>query len=490
VQRADFDGQIQLEVVPPAVLASIQEKQRDKMSKQPPVYRRIMRSIYVVPRESVRGEGSAQELASLQSGDLCPCARLGTECGDECPNRELCMECTPRICGYGKDDGRKCRNRAISRRENAKVRSAPTPGKGWGLFAADDLPAGQFVIEYVGELIDGAECEKRMQVHKEQGQTLFHMLEVHKDLIIDAGYMGNESRFINHSCAPNCIALKKHVGSETRVGIFTRRPIPAGTELTYDYQFVNFALERWECQCGEPSCRRYLGVNLREAIDAAALKMAGVHAELRRAGDHTGAAAAAAAATSSPTSALLDAADCHNVGDGSSPSVPSRVLRGKFRMAALNPTVLHACRSPLPEECDPLAALRGVALSAADIQWARQQRLFLVGKPMPTPNIFDDTPAATHAAEKLVGHKRRRPGPTARRAAVTATATGSTQAAAMSLPTAGMATPVARPVVGSDSHPPSETSEVGVSAHALHDEGAAGVVPPVCGRANDAWSTW
>jgi SET domain-containing protein len=58
------------------------------------------------------------------------------------------------------------------------------------------------------------------------------MMEITKELIIDAGRMGNESRFINHSCNPNCSAEKRRVGDETRVGIFAKKDIPKGSELT------------------------------------------------------------------------------------------------------------------------------------------------------------------------------------------------------------------------------------------------------------------
>ena len=60
--------------------------------------------------------------------------------------------------------------------------------------------------------------------------------QVSKDRVIDAGRCGNESRFINHSCAPNCEAQKWLVGDVTRVGIFTRREIRLDEELSYDYQ--------------------------------------------------------------------------------------------------------------------------------------------------------------------------------------------------------------------------------------------------------------
>jgi SET domain-containing protein len=43
--------------------------------------------------------------------------------------------------------------------------------------------------------------------------------------MIDPTYKGNMARFINHSCAPNCITEKWHVLGEICVGIFSIRDI-------------------------------------------------------------------------------------------------------------------------------------------------------------------------------------------------------------------------------------------------------------------------
>lgn len=101
-------------------------------------------------------------------------------------------------------------------------------------FSASDVKKGQFVIEYVGELIDDATCQERVQ--KGEDITNYYMLTIDKDCIIDAGPMGNLSRFMNHSCDPNCETQKWTVNGEVRVGLFASREIMAGEELTFDYQ--------------------------------------------------------------------------------------------------------------------------------------------------------------------------------------------------------------------------------------------------------------
>jgi SET domain-containing protein len=68
---------------------------------------------------------------------------------------------------------------------------------------------------------------------------------------------GNPSRFMNHSCDHNCVTETWSVNNETRIAFRTLKPIPKGTELTYDYQFIS--TERIECHCGAANCKRFLG---------------------------------------------------------------------------------------------------------------------------------------------------------------------------------------------------------------------------------------
>ena len=102
------------------------------------------------------------------------------------------------------------------------------------LYFISDVKKGQFVIEYVGELIDEATCQER--VRKGEDITNYYMLTIDKDCIIDAGPMGNLSRFMNHSCDPNCETQKWTVNGEVRVGLFASRDIKEGEELNFDYQ--------------------------------------------------------------------------------------------------------------------------------------------------------------------------------------------------------------------------------------------------------------
>ena len=56
--------------------------------------------------------------------------------------------------------------------------------------------------------------------------------------MIDANYEGNDARWINHGCAPNCEAMldeNEDDPKQSRVFIEAIRAIKPGEELTYDY---------------------------------------------------------------------------------------------------------------------------------------------------------------------------------------------------------------------------------------------------------------
>lgn len=99
-----------------------------------------------------------------------------------------------------------------------------------------DAKKGRFIIEYVGELINEATCRERVTRGSDEGVDNYYMLTIDKDCIIDAGPMANLSRFMNHSCNPNCETQKWTVNGEMRVGLFAKRDIKAKEELVFDYQ--------------------------------------------------------------------------------------------------------------------------------------------------------------------------------------------------------------------------------------------------------------
>ncbi|XP_045918929.1 histone-lysine N-methyltransferase NSD2 isoform X2 [Micropterus dolomieu] len=178
-------------------------------------------------------------------------------CGfeSECLNRMLQYECHPQVC----PSGERCCNQDFTKRLYPETKIIKTPGKGWGLVSLRDIKKGEFVNEYIGELIDEEECRARIKYAQENNITDFYMLTIDKDRIIDAGPKGNYSRFMNHSCQPNCETQKWTVNGDTRVGLFAVCDIPAGTELTFNYNLDCLGNEKTVCRCGAPNCSGFLG---------------------------------------------------------------------------------------------------------------------------------------------------------------------------------------------------------------------------------------
>ena len=81
---------------------------------------------------------------------------------------------------------------------------------GLGAFATRPIPKDTPIIEYVGELCTQSQADAREAYYSTVPRlsSSCYMFRLDKDTIIDATRYGNAGRFINHSCAPNCVAWK------------------------------------------------------------------------------------------------------------------------------------------------------------------------------------------------------------------------------------------------------------------------------------------
>ena len=135
--------------------------------------------------------------------------------------------------------------------------------RGWGLRALAPIEKGQFVVEYVGDLIDDEEHRRRVEEAKENGESNFYFLSLDGGRIVDAGPKGNLSRFMNHSCNPSCVTQKWLVNGDLRVGLFALRNIVAGEELTFNYNCnesnEDHLMDKQPCRCGALGCRGLIG---------------------------------------------------------------------------------------------------------------------------------------------------------------------------------------------------------------------------------------
>jgi hypothetical protein len=123
----------------------------------------------------------------------------------------------------------------------------------WGLFAAQDYQPDQMIIEYIGELIRQKAADSREKRYEAVDIDSCYMFRIDEEWIVDATKQGNASRFINHSCDPNCYTRQIQIDGATKIVVFASRSIPRGCEFTYDYCFSSEE-ERIQCHCGTSKC--------------------------------------------------------------------------------------------------------------------------------------------------------------------------------------------------------------------------------------------
>ena len=164
--------------------------------------------------------------------ERCSCRSHSNEacCYDErCFNFATQTECVSR-CHAG------CKNQRFRKRQYANIEVRESPGKGYGLFTNMDLRAGQFIYEYLGELISLKELHRRMQENVTERHL--YAMQLNTKTFLDSRKKGSIGRFINHSCEPNCIIEIWNSEGCLKAGIFATKVISSNTELSFDYQVL------------------------------------------------------------------------------------------------------------------------------------------------------------------------------------------------------------------------------------------------------------
>jgi SET domain-containing protein len=141
-----------------------------------------------------------------------------------------------------------------ARPDMLRVRRSRLHGR--GAFALRRIRRGTRIIEYLGDRVSHGEADERYRDKALDDNHTFLFI-VDRAIVIDGGANGNDARFINHSCDPNC----ESVIDDRRVFIEAIRTIQPGEELTYDYQIGRDKQdppnvdEIFACRCGARSCR-------------------------------------------------------------------------------------------------------------------------------------------------------------------------------------------------------------------------------------------
>jgi len=169
------------------------------------------------------------------------CCQCKVSCDAHCLNRIAGMECVGnsnnksdhtnpyRNCNLGPS----CGNRQLTSREVAKCKPVRETGKGWGLVSVHGVQSGNLVLEYVGEVIDEKKKQSRLEAWsiEHPNDPNFYIMSLESGWYIDAREMGNLSRFINHSCDPNCQLSRIIVAGHLRIAIVAIRDVAPGEFL-------------------------------------------------------------------------------------------------------------------------------------------------------------------------------------------------------------------------------------------------------------------
>ena len=130
-----------------------------------------------------------------------------------------------------------------------EVRESSVHGR--GVYAAQFISKGTRIIEYTGERVsweaapDDADDPHTFNFGLENGE------------VINPEIDGNDARWINHSCDPNCEAIEE----DDHIFIYAMRNIQPGEELFYDYAMeideplTKASKKKFACYCGASTCR-------------------------------------------------------------------------------------------------------------------------------------------------------------------------------------------------------------------------------------------
>uniref|UniRef100_A0A1I7ZN35 SET domain-containing protein n=1 Tax=Steinernema glaseri TaxID=37863 RepID=A0A1I7ZN35_9BILA len=133
-----------------------------------------------------------------------------------------------------------CHDRVLQRGRQHRLLIGMTEYKGFGVFAVDFIPRGALVTEHVGDVQKSGEAGADMRYSWTMSDSTER--DSQERLVLDSIRCGNEARFLNHACDPNCATFPFSVEFDSpayrRIGIFARRDIQPGDEVTIDYKTV------------------------------------------------------------------------------------------------------------------------------------------------------------------------------------------------------------------------------------------------------------
>eukprot|EP00088_Acartia_fossae_P069037 TRINITY_DN8905_c0_g1_i2.p1 TRINITY_DN8905_c0_g1~~TRINITY_DN8905_c0_g1_i2.p1 ORF type:complete len:674 (-),score=159.49 TRINITY_DN8905_c0_g1_i2:418-2415(-) len=158
---------------------------------------------------------------------MCPCFFASREC-----DPDLCNNCLDGKLELNPSTN-SCQNVYLQRYLGKKLHVAQSDIAGMGCFLGETAEKGDFIAEYVGEMINQDECESRGRVYDKSKMS--YMFTLNDEYTLDAARFGGIIRFANHSSKPNCQSKILLVNGDHRIGIYAKQKIEKGEELFFDY---------------------------------------------------------------------------------------------------------------------------------------------------------------------------------------------------------------------------------------------------------------
>jgi len=250
--KSGVDGSQVIKQEPVIIPESFDVKQCDERLSQ-----------FITIKDNIYMKSSDKVICKVNKTMKCDCTMTEEDlkngemgCRYNCINRLLFIECSSK-CRCGEF----CDNQQFQRYNYSPVSVFRTEKKGFGIRADDDILPETFIIEYVGEVLNNKQFDKRAKKYSKDKNRHYYFMALRSNAVIDATVKGNISRFINHSCDPNAMTQKWTVNGELRVGFFSIRDIRRGEEITFDYQFQRYGKEAQKCYCESSNCRGWIGEN-------------------------------------------------------------------------------------------------------------------------------------------------------------------------------------------------------------------------------------
>ena len=200
--------------------------------------------------------------------DPCGCCRPKWE-DQQCKPVEELMQCRDlscvlfaclEECRSNCEAGEFCGNKRIQKKQWKKLDVFQTEKKGKGLRVLEDVKQGDLVCEYVGKAVNKLFLNNLFRRYATERKL--YIMAITNDIYLDARKVGGVARYINHSCDPNCRVERWKVRGIMRAAVIACRDIPAGTELSFDYQWERKrGRAPTKCYCGSKNCRQTLEVS-------------------------------------------------------------------------------------------------------------------------------------------------------------------------------------------------------------------------------------